>query len=187
MSMSEKMQQVRRQRQSISTDQSIGLFDLEHEVLFCDDTTDFREDIASLSTLVSFSKIKIKDHLYIPTNLIRNLNTSDSVQTSWEREMKRSRMWRKIYEQDCILRYINDSYKHLERELNELEECRLDVVYQSTYMNLNLLTLYEEFIVLRECEAVEYGLEEKVNQTSNKRVAVMLKVIITMRIKIIIN
>ncbi|XP_076177015.1 cilia- and flagella-associated protein 44 isoform X2 [Ptiloglossa arizonensis] len=176
MSMSEKMQQVRRQRQSISTDQSIGLFDLEHEVLFCDDTTDFREDIASLSTLVSFSKIKIKDHLYIPTNLIRNLNTSDSVQTSWEREMKRSRMWRKIYEQDCILRYINDSYKHLERELNELEECRLDVVYQSTYMNLNLLTLYEEFIVLRECEAVEYGLEEKVNQTSNKRVAVMLKI-----------
>ncbi|XP_076637400.1 cilia- and flagella-associated protein 44 isoform X1 [Colletes latitarsis] len=176
MSMSEQVQQVKQQRQSINMDLPIDLFDLEYEVLFCDDKTDFGDEIGNLSTLLSSSKMKLKDHSPMQINLIQNLNTSDSVQTSWERDMKRSRMWRKIYEQDCILRYINNSYKHLEHELNELEEYRLDVIYQSSYVNLNLLTLYEEFIVLKECETVEYALEEKVNKTISKRVAMMLKI-----------
>ncbi|XP_015431042.1 PREDICTED: uncharacterized protein LOC107187452 [Dufourea novaeangliae] len=174
-SMTEKVQQVKRQRLSLITDLPVDQFDLEYEVLLCDDKTTVGEDIESLSTLVSSSKMKIKDNLSTQIDLIRNLNTSDATQTSWEREMKRNRMWRKIYEQDCILRYINDSYKELEHELDELEEDRLDVIYQSTYINLHLLTLYEEFIILRECEASEHALEEKVNQKSNERATLMLK------------
>ncbi|XP_053983869.1 cilia- and flagella-associated protein 44 [Hylaeus volcanicus] len=173
MSMSEKVQHVKRQRLSISMVQQIDPFDLEYEVLFCDDRTDLGEDIESVSTIHSAS-MKIKDHSPTQTTLNRTRNSS-TAQTLWEREMKRSRMWRKIYEQDCILRYINDNYEHLERKLDELEEYRLDVIYQSTYMNLNLLTLYEEFIVLKESESMEYKLEEEVNQTTNKRVTVMLK------------
>ncbi|XP_076749592.1 cilia- and flagella-associated protein 44 [Xylocopa sonorina] len=175
-SMSEQMEQVKRQRQSLAVDRLTDHFDVEYEVLYCDDKTYFQEERESLYSLVSSSKMKMKDHSTTVNDLIRNLNMSDSTQTTWEREMKRSRMWRKIYEQDCILRYIDTSYKQLENELDELEEYRLDVVYQSTYMNLNLLTLYKEFIILKESEAMEHSLEEKVNQKANERTIMMMKV-----------
>ncbi|XP_068986815.1 cilia- and flagella-associated protein 44 isoform X3 [Bombus flavifrons] len=174
-SMSEKVQQVKRQRQSLIIDQLIDHSDLEHEVLYCDDKAIFHKGQESLYILISASQMKIKDHSSIAGDLIRNLNINDSVQTTWEREMKRSRMWRKIYEQDCILRYISAEYKQLEKDLDELEEYRLDVVYQSTYINLNLLTLYEEFMILRESETMEHALEEKVIDKSNERVTMMLK------------
>ncbi|XP_076234530.1 cilia- and flagella-associated protein 44 isoform X2 [Calliopsis andreniformis] len=175
-SMSEKVQQMKRRRQSLIIDQPLASVDLEYEVLLFDDKNNFDEEVASLSTLVSTSKMKIRGSLPTYSELLRTLNVSDSVETSWEREMKRSRMWRKIYEQDCILRYIEASYKQLEDELNELEEYRLDVIYQSTYMNLHMLTFYEEFIVLRKSEAAEYALEQKVNQKSNECSAVKLKI-----------
>lgn len=176
--MSEKVQQMKRRRQSLIIDQSPASFDLEYEVLLYD-KNDLNDETESLSTLVSSSKMKIRSSLPSYTNLIRNLNVSDAIETPWEREMKRSRMWRKVYEQDYILRYIDISYKQLEDELDELEEYRLDVIYQSSYMNLNMLTFYEEFIILRECEATEYALEEKVNKKLNERTAIMLKVAIT--------
>ncbi|KAK1137227.1 hypothetical protein K0M31_001748 [Melipona bicolor] len=172
-SISEKMQQVKRQRQSLVVDQFIDHSDLEYEVLYCDDKTILHKEQESFYTLVP-SKIKIKGHLSA-NDIIRNLNVSDSVQTTWEHEMKRSRMWRKIYEQDCILRYIDAEYKKLENELDELEEHRLDVVYQSTYINLNLLTLYEEFIILRDSETMEHALEEKVTDKSNECISVKSK------------
>ncbi|XP_076666446.1 cilia- and flagella-associated protein 44 isoform X2 [Andrena cerasifolii] len=175
-SMSQKVQEVKRRRQSVIIDKPLDSFDLEYEVLLCDDKTDLGEEMGSLSTLVSSSKMKIRDLLPVQSDLIRALNTSDSVQTAWEREMKSSRIWRKIYEQDCILRYIDSSYKNLEKELDELEEYRIDVVYQSAYMNLNMLTLYEEFIILRKCEAAERALEEKVNQKSNESATMTLKI-----------
>ncbi|CAK9822070.1 Cilia- and flagella-associated protein 44 [Anthophora retusa] len=174
-SISEKMQQVKRQRQSLIVDPLIDNLDLEYEILYYDDKANFKEERESLYIDASFSKMKIKD-LSTHGDLLRNLNTIDSIQTTWEREMKRSRIWRKIYEQDCILQYVNDSYKQLENELDELERYRLDVVYQNTYMNLNLLTLYEEFIILKEYEMTEHILEEKVNQKSNERTAVILQV-----------
>lgn len=175
--MSEMMQQVKREKQSLIVNQLIDYSDLEYEVLYCDDKN-IHEEQDLLHSLISSSTIKIRDQSSIAYDLIKNLNVSDSVQTSWEREMKRSRMWRKIYEQDCILQYINIEYKQLENELDELEKYRLDVIYQSIYMNLNLLTLYEEFIILRESETMEHLLEEKVTQKSNEHTTLVLKVII---------
>lgn len=173
-SMSEMMQQVKREKQSLIVDQLIDYSDLEYEVLYCDDKS-IHEEQDLLHSLISSSTIKIRDQSSIAYDLIKNLNISDSVQTSWEREMKRSRMWRKIYEQDCILQHINTEYKQLENELDELEKYRLDVIYQSIYMNLNLLTLYEEFIILRESETMEHLLEEKVTQKSNEHTTLVLK------------
>ncbi|XP_026674087.1 uncharacterized protein LOC108630687 isoform X2 [Ceratina calcarata] len=174
-SMSEKMEQVKRQRQSLIVDQLIDHSDLEYEALYCDDKG-VREEQESVHSIVISSKTKIKDHPSIAADVLRSLNVSDSVQTPWERDAKRSRLWRRTYEQDCVLRYIESSYEKLENELDELEEYRLDVIYQSTYMNLNLLTLYEEFIILRESETTELALEDKVNQRSNERSTMMHKI-----------
>ncbi|XP_031368455.1 cilia- and flagella-associated protein 44 isoform X2 [Apis dorsata] len=173
-SMSEKMQQVKREKQSLIVDQLIDYSDLEYEVLYCDDKNNHEEQDL-LHSLISSSTIKIRDQSSIAYDLIKNLNVNDSVQTSWEREMKRSRMWRKIYQQDCILQHINTEYKQLENELDELEKYRLNVIYQSIYMNLNLLTLYEEFIILRESETMEHLLEEKVTQKSNEHTTLVSK------------
>lgn len=186
--MSEKMQQIKREKQSLIVDQLIDYSDLEYEVLYCDDKSiQINEEQDLLHSLISSSTIKIKDQSSIAGDLIKNLNINDSIQTSWEREMKRSRMWRKIYEQDCILQHINIEYKQLEIELDELEKYRLDVIYQSIYMNLNLLTLYEEFIILRESETMEHILEEKVTQKSNEHTTLVLKVIILLIKELIFN
>nr|XP_033337675.1 cilia- and flagella-associated protein 44 [Megalopta genalis] len=174
-SMTEQVQQMKRQRQSQSIDVPVDKYDLEYEVLLCDEKTTTTDEIESFSTILSSSKMKMKGQVSTHIDLIRNLNISDAVQTLWEKEMKRTRMWRKLYEQDCILRHIEESYKQIEHELDELEEYRLDVIYQSTYMNLHLLTLYEEFIILRECEATEFVLEDKVNLKSNERATLMSK------------
>ncbi|XP_029043385.1 cilia- and flagella-associated protein 44 isoform X1 [Osmia bicornis bicornis] len=170
MSMSEKMEQVKQRKQS-TVNQLGDPFDLEYEALYGGNKRVFGDEAESLATLVSSSKMKMTH-----SDLLQSLTTNDSFQTTWEREMKRSRMWRKLYEQDCILHSIDVSYKKLENELNELEEYRLYVTYRSIYMNLYLLTLYEEFIILRECEATERTLEKKVDEKLNERSTVMLKI-----------
>lgn len=177
MSMSEKMEQVKQRKQS-TVNQLGDPFDLEYEALYGGNKRVFGDEAESLATLVSSSKMKMTH-----SDLLQSLTTSDAFQTTWEREMKRTRMWRKLYEQDCILRSIDVSYKKLESELDELEEYRLYVTYRSIYMNLYLLTLYEEFIILRECEATERTLEKKVDEKSNERSTVMLKVIILIKIR----
>lgn len=72
-----------------------------------------------------------------------------------ERELKRARSTRKQHEQDQILAYVGKRYAALDAELDELEVERVQIVYESVYMNLYILTMHQEFIVLKRFEKRE--------------------------------
>ncbi|KAF7417837.1 hypothetical protein HZH68_000490 [Vespula germanica] len=125
------------------------------------------------------SERRIKTRSIVHSKLLQGLNSADHGETLWEREMKHSRMLRKIYEQDCILRYIENTYKEFDKQLDELEQERLDIVAESIYMNLHLLTLHQEYIILREYEAKETLLRKNVDEKLEEEAAIIQKIHVT--------
>jgi len=91
------------------------------------------------------------------------LYLSDDIESPWEREMKSSRTLCKIYEQDCILRYIQTNCENLDKKLDKLEHDRLDIVAENVNLNLFLLTLRQEYIILKEYETIENVLHNQIN------------------------
>lgn len=118
-------------------------------------------------------KIKIKT---VVQDDITLLYLNDDVDSPWEREMKYSRMLRKVYEQDCILRHIETSYNNLDEKLDALEHDRLNVVAENVNINLFLLTLCQEYAVLKEYETMENALNDQVNCNLEEAAVVRQKV-----------
>jgi len=85
-------------------------------------------------------------------------------------------MLRKIYEQDCILKYAGNSYKNLNERLDELKHNRLNIIAENIYINLFLLTLRQEYIILRKYGLIENILHEKVNHKLEEIAIVKQKV-----------
>ncbi|XP_029161342.1 cilia- and flagella-associated protein 44 isoform X2 [Nylanderia fulva] len=146
-------------RLSVLPEQTPVCSDEEYEVLLLDDTFPKHAKISSEpSILVSEKKLKIQS-----TTQDNILYLSDGIDSPWEREMKISRILCQIYKQDCILRYIQTSCENLDEKLNRLECNRLDIVAENVNINLFLLTLRQEYIILREYEIRESVLRDQVN------------------------
>lgn len=84
-----------------------------------------------------------------------------------ERELKRARATRKLHEQDQILTHLHKCYAALDSELDELELERVQIVYESVYMHLYLLTMHQEYIVLKKFENKEKALTKTVDNVVN--------------------
>lgn len=127
----------------------------------------------SESPSVSERKITIDPSLQDDAS---SLYLSDDPESPWEREMKSARVLRRIYEQDCISRYVQTSCENLDKKLDKLERDRLDIVPESVNINLFLLTLRQEYIILREYETVENALQDKVNRKIEEVAVIKQKV-----------
>ena len=139
--------------------------DEEFEVLLLDEKIVESELKTSLKILESSIPYKVqKARISVPTELLQSLNENDRMETVWEREMKRLRATRKIYEQDSILKHINNSYEELDKQLDDLERERLEIMTESVYSELFLLTLHQELIILKDFESMENLLTMKVNE-----------------------
>lgn len=138
--------------------------DEEYEVLLLDKA--FLEHVKTLSEhrflLFPVANKKLKIQSMAQNDMI--LLDLSHVDSSWEQEIKTSRMLRKIYEQDCTLRYIENSVEHLNKILSELRHDRMDIIAENIYINLFLLTLRQEYIILREHEEIENVLHEKLHR-----------------------
>jgi ribosomal protein S3 len=87
--------------------------------------------------------------------------------------MKRARMSRKIYEQDQILDHIHKSYKVFDEQLDELEKERFEIIYESHYVDLFILTMHQELIVLKKFENIENEFTKTVKkQLKNKTILI---------------
>lgn len=172
----EKAKDVR-QRLSIIPEQTpIYSMDEEYEVLLLDEKLPEHTHISSGPLeLSSISERKLQIQPAAQDNM-KLLYLNDNTDSPWEREMKSSRMLRKIYEQDCILRYIQSSCENLDKKLDKLERERLDVVAESVSVNLFLLTLRQEYLILKKYEATENILHDKVNCKLEEVAAVKQKV-----------
>ncbi|XP_066592907.1 cilia- and flagella-associated protein 44 [Prorops nasuta] len=135
-------------------------FDEEYEVLLLDEK-EIQVDRSDLLSLNEQSRGSRGD--------------KTETESIWEREMRVSRMQKKIYEQDCILKYVQSNYESLDEELDEMQRERLDIVTESTYMELFLLTLQQELFILRDYEDVENELRDRVNEKAAELAAVKME------------
>ncbi|XP_011636228.1 uncharacterized protein LOC105426623 [Pogonomyrmex barbatus] len=166
----------RQKETTVLSEQTHICSDEEYEVLLLDEK--FLENtITSNGPLVSFLTVEkeIKIQSAVQNNM-KLLHLSDDTDSPWEREMKTSRMLRKIYEQDCVLRRIQTNYENLDKKLEKLERDRLDVVAENINLNLFLLTLRQEYIILKEYETMENVLQDQVGQRSEEIAVVKHKI-----------
>ncbi|XP_046813293.1 cilia- and flagella-associated protein 44 isoform X2 [Vespa crabro] len=175
-------EQAKHYKESISIyeipDSTNDLIDEEYEVLLLEKKiTDASERLSFPEpSIPDISEKKIRIKSIVHPKLLQELSFADHTETGWEREMKHSRMLRKIYEQDCILRYIENTYKEFDKQLDELEEERLDIIAESIYMNLHLLTLHQEYIILKEYEEKETLLRKNVDEKLEEEAAIIQKI-----------
>ncbi|XP_019696509.1 uncharacterized protein LOC105182290 [Harpegnathos saltator] len=169
-----KEEKMQRPRLSLLPEPIFICPDEEYEVLLLDEEFPETIDISSEELpSVSEKKIKLDSIAQDDTSL---LHLSDDSDSPWELEMKAARVLRRIYEQDCILRYIQTSYENLDKKLDKLEHDRLDIVAENVNINLFLLTLRQEYIILKEYETMENMLHDKVNRKIDEIIAIKQKI-----------
>ncbi|XP_011500262.1 PREDICTED: uncharacterized protein LOC105364098 [Ceratosolen solmsi marchali] len=106
----------------------------------------------------------------VPANVLAAIEEAEKVDSKLEREMKRARVVKKIYEQDQILNHVYKSYKSFDKELDKLEKERFEIVYETIYVNLFILTIHQELIVLRKFEKMEMELNEIINSNQKAKI-----------------
>lgn len=175
--MAEKVKEAKRTRKGFATEIVKNPEDEEHELLLMDEKTVQLERETSLTALfMKMPEKRYRAQSLLTLDIMQSLETGDKVETPWERELKRARIARKIYEQDCILEHIQDSYKALDQSLDKLERERLEIITDSVYMELFILTLHQELIILKDFEAMENMLTEKVAEKSKEMASAKSKV-----------
>jgi len=172
----DRSKNAQRQRSSIIPEQIPICLDEEYEVLLLDEKIleDMKTSSGQPLILFSVAERKLKIQSITQDNMI--LLHLSHIDSSWEREIKVSRMLRKIYEQDCILKYVENNYKNLNERLDELKHDRLNIIAENIYINLFLLTLRQEYIILRKYGLIENILHEKVNRKLEEIAIVKQKV-----------
>ncbi|XP_015185345.1 PREDICTED: cilia- and flagella-associated protein 44 [Polistes dominula] len=180
-SMAEQAKEAKYYRESIFLyeipDLMDDTMDEEYEVLFLKNNNIRASEEFHLSNIIdNIPEKKMKVKSLVQPKLFQELDSADNVETAWEREMKQSRILRKIYDQDCILQYIENSYKEFDKQLDNLQKERLDIVAESVYVELHLLTLHQEFIILKDYEKKETLLKKNVNEKLEEQAAIKLKI-----------
>ncbi|KAK2582044.1 hypothetical protein KPH14_002749 [Odynerus spinipes] len=178
-SISEQAKEAKYQRESIFIDEVSDPIDEEYEVLLLESKIRRTDEESSLLSILNIAEKKMQTNSLIPSKLSRELYSYDHTETTWEHEMKYSRMLHKLYDQDCILRYIDNSYKEFDKQMDKLEQERLDIVAESVYMELYLLTLHQEFIILKDYEAKETLLRKNVDEKLVEQSIVKQKIQVT--------
>lgn len=170
------MKTSRQERTIVLPEQTFQCPDEEYEVLLLDEKLLKNAKTSNgPSALLSVTERKVTVQSAVQDNM-KLLHLNDDTETAWEREMKSSRMLRKIYEQDCILRYVQINCENLDKKLDKLERDRLDIVAENVNLNLFLLTLRQEYIILKEYETIENVMHDQVNRKSEEVAAMGQKV-----------
>lgn len=161
---------IQRERKSIASEKDFLCLDEEYEVLLLkkkfSEYSNYNNNKLAFFT-VPQRKIKVQCAA-CDVDDAQTLYLKDDVDSPWEREMRSSRVLRKIYEQDCILRHIQSNCENLDKKLDKLEHDRLDIVAENVHINLFLLTLRQEYIILKEYETMETILHDKVKSNSEE-------------------
>ncbi|XP_058801430.1 cilia- and flagella-associated protein 44 [Phymastichus coffea] len=164
-SMAERVKQTKRRKQSVLLELQVDEFDEEYEALLLDETRFKRAPHRHVSAYEEARQIRIT----VPPDALAAAEQADNGDSKIEREMKRMRAARKSHEQDRILEHIERSYASFDEELDEMEKRRLDIVHESVYTDLFLLTMHQELMVLKRFEGAENQLSSKVNDRANAK------------------
>lgn len=114
--------------------------------------------------------------------MLNNSKTEGEI-TSWEAEVYSRRHESKVYEQDQIINAMESKISLFDYRIQCLLNNRFTTDVKSKLMDIFFITLHQELLVLKEFEAVENKLEEKV-KTKHIEVMDMQDLIQTVDLKI---
>lgn len=113
-----------------------------------------QRDIFSISQDIADSKVD-KD----------SKNLKQPPPTEWEREMKGTRMKRKLFEQNQIILKINERILRFDKQVEQLSQDRFQVEVDAKFLDLYILTINQELFVLKDFEQIENNMIKLVEKT----------------------
>lgn len=166
--MSKKVEEVKRNRKSVYDILVTNDSDKEYEILsmlYTDNKMiQSQNDVKHLLISSIFPEKHYVVQSTVPPDVLQALHVSDDNETAWEREIKRVRILSNIFEQNYTCNQIERNYQDLDSDLDILEKERLEIIVETIYLDLFLLTLHQELIILKTFKVLEDSLSDRVNK-----------------------
>lgn len=102
----------------------------------------------------------------IEMDIEKLLAYSESEEDSpWEEEIRMFRLNRKLYQQDIIIKEMEEAIDAFDKDVEKLYTESVETILKANMIDLQILSLHHELLILKEFESVEEQLATKVNQT----------------------
>lgn len=147
-------------KSEIPKKKEIKLLDKEYEMLILEKKNNKPAEIFEMNAM-KFTGISGSNNVH---ELIE-ASKDDLVMTTWEKECKKLRVIKRLFEQDSIIEEMDASIREFDETINILNEERYQVEIDIEFLELFVLTLHQEVLILKKFEAAE---EEKENKLFNK-------------------
>ena len=98
--------------------------------------------------------------------------------TEMETELCSIRIAEKLFEQQQIIADINERSEQFDSEIDEIEDTRLYTDIKAKYLELHLLTLYQELWILKDFKRIEDTLEENMTEDITAKNELKLELIL---------
>lgn len=98
---------------------------------------------------------------------LETLTKEDKDVTPWETERKKLRTAHLLYEQDCIIKEVEDDIKNLDEDISNLSETKLEIDLDCKLLNLFILTVHQEVLILKRYEKTEREKSDRVSASSS--------------------
>lgn len=148
-------------KQTTTKKKEIKLLDKEYEMLIMEKKNPKSGKVLKKLPLMKFNEI-------IGSAAIEGLEEAgkdDHIPTPWEKEYKKVRLIKRLFQQDEIVEEMERDIKKYDNDIHELKEKKCKVEVDVKFLQLYLLTVHQEVLILKKFEAQE---EEKENKLFEK-------------------
>lgn len=135
----------------------LKLFDREYEMLLLEKRNQKLGEVGSRLGLMKYAGITGSRDI---VELLES-GKDDQIMTSWEKECKKLRVVRRLFEQDEIIDQMDSDIKEFDEAIVELNKKKYQIQVDVEFLELYVLTLHQEVLILKKFEAAEQQKESK--------------------------
>ncbi|KAK6640272.1 hypothetical protein RUM44_011958 [Polyplax serrata] len=139
----------------------LKLLDKEYEMLILEKRNQKSGDVNASLPLMKYSGVTGSRDI----TELQESGKDDQVMTYWEKETKKLRVIKRLYEQDGIIDEMDTDIRDFDESIVQLNEKKYQILVDLEFLELYLLTLHQEVLILKKFEAAE---EEKENRLFDK-------------------
>lgn len=104
------------------------------------------------------------DVCHLDFDSLCNFSKNEKKDTPWEDDIRSRRLQRKFFEQDEMIEKMRKTINDFDNKLEKLNSEKFKTEVNARLMDLFVVTLHQELIILKEFEALEGALQDKVNK-----------------------
>ncbi|KAL0267585.1 UNVERIFIED_CONTAM: hypothetical protein PYX00_009818 [Menopon gallinae] len=138
-------------KQTVTKKKELRLLDKEYEMLIMEKKSRKSNKILTKLPLMRYDEIT-------GSHVIEELEATgrdDRTPTPWEKEYRKLRVIRRLFEQDGIIEQMEKDIKKYDNDIYELKEEKCRVEVDVKFLQLYLLTVHQEVLILKKFEAQE--------------------------------